>query len=427
VEARQSVDPGPETGPVTEAGFLGCCPADGGTSFAARRREQPSRSEPDCAGKEVGAVRIAIVAPPVVPVPPPAYGGTERVLDVLARGLQAAGHEVVLFCTGDSSCPVPRAWVYEEALGVGAPGPVPELRQALAAYEAVQDCDVVHDHTLVGPLVADRFPWLAVVTTNHGPFVGDLGVIYRAISQRVPVIAISHHQASTASGVQLAGVVHHGLDLDQFPVGTGRGGFALFLGRMHPDKGVHLAARVARRAGVPLKIAAKMQEPAERAYFEAEVAPLLGGPVEYVGEVGGQEKLELLGEASCLLNPIQWPEPFGMVMIEALASGTPVVATPMGSAPEIVEPGRTGFLGVTEEELVAGVQRAAELDRQACRRSAEVRFSAERMVRDHLRIYERVMAARRADLFGALERPGWLRLPERSGDLSSEGAGGARA
>ncbi len=376
-------------------------------------------------------MRIAIVAPPVVPVPPPAYGGTERVLDVLARGLVAAGHEVVLFCTGDSRCPVPRAWVYEEALGVGAPGPVPELRQALAAYEAVQDCDVVHDHTLVGPLYADRFPWLAVVTTNHGPFEGELGPIYRVISQRVPVIAISHHQAKTAKGVQLAGVVHHGLDLDQFPVGRGEGGYALFLGRMHPDKGVHLAARIARRAGVPLKIAAKMQEPLERAYFEAEVAPLLGGSVQYVGEVGGADKLALLGGASCLLNPIQWAEPFGMVMIEALASGTPVVATPMGSAPEIVEPGVTGFLGASEEELVAAVRRAAALDRAACRRRAEERFSAARMVEDHLRIYRRVLAERRRDLFGAGEDAGEAiegQVPSAAGEVSSDRAGGgARA
>jgi len=258
---------------------------------------------------------------------------------------------------------------------------------------AVADFDVVHDHTLVGPLYAERFPWLPVVTTNHGPFESDLGDIYRTVGQRASVIAISHHQASTAHGVELAGVIHHGVFPAEFPIGTGDGGYALFLGRMSPDKGVHTAARVARAAGSRLLIAAKMNEQPELEYFDALVRPLLGGGVEYVGEVGGSAKLDLLSHASCLVNPMAWPEPFGMVMIEALACGTPVVATPCGAASEIVREGITGFLRSDEASLVQVLPWVSELDRNACRRSVESHFSAERMVAEHIATYERAITA----------------------------------
>ncbi len=345
-------------------------------------------------------MRIAVIAPPWVQIPPPAYGGTEAVLDTLARGLARAGHEVFLYSTGDSTCPVPRGWVFERAIGVGTGGCAAELRHVIAAYDAVADFDIVHDHTLVGSVYADRLPWLPVVTTNHGPFESDLGALYRTTSDRVPVIAISHHQASTARGVHLAGVIHHGVDASRFPIGDGRGGYALFLGRMSPDKGVHIAARVARAAGMPLRIAAKMSEAAERQYFAERVEPLLGAGVDYVGEVGEADKLQLLAGATCLLNPIAWPEPFGMVMIEALATGTPVVATPRGAAPEIVTDGVTGYLAADEEALVAALGKVAALDRRACRRAVEEHFSAERMVAEHVAVYEAVAGARSRSLLG---------------------------
>jgi glycosyltransferase involved in cell wall biosynthesis len=253
---------------------------------------------------------------------------------------------------------------------------------------------VVHDHTLVGPLYAQGFAGTAVVTTNHGPFEGKLAAVYRAVAERVPLVAISQHQASTAAGIPVAAVIHHGVDLDRFPAGAGDGGYALFLGRMNPDKGVDTAARVARSAGVPLRIAAKMREPAERDYFDQRVRPLLGGDIEYVGEVGGADKLELLAGAVCLLNPIAWPEPFGMVMIEALACGTPVVATPCGAAPEIVDDGVTGYLRPDQAALAAVLAQAAELDRDACRRAVKERFSAVRLVEDHLALYQRAVQAK---------------------------------
>lgn len=342
-------------------------------------------------------MRIAIIAPPWVPVPPPAYGGTEVVLDNLARGLQDAGHDVLLFATGDSTCDVPRRWVREKATGTAAIDPATELHHVVNAYDAVLEwgAQVIHDHTLAGPLYAQQFG-LPVVTTNHGRFDGELGDYYRAITRLVPIVAISQHHASTADGIDVAAVIHHGVDVDTFPLGDGAGSYAVFLGRMSPDKGVHVAARVARAAGVPLKIAAKMQEPPERAYFDEMVAPLLGGDIEYVGEVGGRDKLDLLAGATCLLNPLAWPEPFGMVMIEALACGTPVVATPCGSVPEIVTDGVTGFVGATEAAMVEAVRRAGGLDRSACRKDAVERFSTERMVADHVALYERLATRNRA-------------------------------
>jgi glycosyltransferase involved in cell wall biosynthesis len=352
-------------------------------------------------------MRIAIVAPPWLPIPPPAYGGTENVLDALARGLRRSGHDVLLCTTGDSTCPVARTSVFEKAIGVGSGSSVDEIRHVLHSYEEVQDCDVVHDHTLVGPLYSAAFGDLPVVTTNHGPFNSELIELYRVLSGRVPVIAISEHQASTALGVRIAAVIHHGVSLEDFPVGTGGGGYALFLGRMHPGKAPHVAAAIAREAGFPLKIAAKMHEPAEYAYFEEMVRPLLGGNVEYVGEVDRPTKLGLLAEAECLLNPIAWPEPFGMVMIEALACGTPVLTTPFGAAPEIVRDGLVGFVRSEPSDLVEALGRVPEIDRAACRKRVVERFSVERMVADHVEVYERAAA-------GLLSEPFDLLVDDRS-------------
>src|SRR5438552_10537809 len=207
-----------------------------------------------------------------------AYGGTELVLDGLARGLQAAGHEVVLFATGDSECEVPIASHFESGRGVPGMNPQNELAQMLFAYElaAAQGFDIIHDHTVTGPMFAAWKSISNVVTTNHGPFNDELAAIYKVIDGRVPLIAISHHQASTSGKVPVAAVIHHGVDPDLFPVGNGDGGYALFLGRMHPNKGVHTAIDAAREAEVPLVIAARMRGPDEVGYFENTVKPILG-------------------------------------------------------------------------------------------------------------------------------------------------------
>jgi glycosyltransferase involved in cell wall biosynthesis len=182
-------------------------------------------------------------------------------------------------------------------------------------------------------------------------------------------------------------IIHHGIDVADVPDGKGDGGYASFLGRMSPEKGPREAALVARAAGVPLKIAAKLREPAERQYFEAEVKPLLCSDIEYLGELGEHDKLALLGESFALVNPIQWSEPFGLVMIEALATGTPVVATPRGSAPEIIDDGLTGYLRKDAEGLAKALLDAADLDRGRCRAVACERFDSDAMVAKHLQLY----------------------------------------
>ena len=343
-------------------------------------------------------MRVAVIAPPWLPVPPIGYGGTELVLDTLCRGLAATGHEVLLYAAGDSTCPVERGWTYPEHLGTIAIAPAAELRHVMDAYDtaAAWGADVIHDHTIIGPVWAGIHGQSPVVTTNHGPFSGDLAAVYRRIGAHLPIIAISHNQASAAGDIPVHAVIHHGVDLADVERGTGSGGYAAVLGRMNPDKGIERAIRVARRAAMPLLIAAKMREPAERTYFEETIRPLLGRDVEYIGEVAGGDKHRLLADAVCLLNPIAWPEPFGMVMIESLARGTPVVATPYGAAPEIVDDGRTGYLRRDDESLARALLMAASLDRSACRAVAETRFSMEGMAGDHEAVYAELVAAARA-------------------------------
>jgi len=342
-------------------------------------------------------MRVGIIAPPWVPVPPPAYGGTEAVIDRLARALQEAGDEVLLWTTGDSTCPVPRRHVLDHAEGDRMGIAAIELRHLIRGYEAMVDwgADIVHDHTLIGPVYSQRFPDLPVVTTNHGPFNDELTDLYRAIADDVPVIAISHDQASRAGDLPIAAVIHHGIDLDRFPAGDGTGDdegrYFAFLGRMAPEKGARRAALAARQAGARLVIAAKMREPWEHQFFTEQVEPLLGDDIVYIGEADHDTKVRLLQDATALVNPIRWPEPFGLVMIEALACGTPVLAFREGSAPEIVDDGVTGFLCDDVDDLAEHLDKAADLDRAACRQAAEDRFSRERMVADHRRLFTSII------------------------------------
>ncbi|WP_206601649.1 glycosyltransferase family 4 protein [Mycobacterium paraense] len=337
-------------------------------------------------------LKIGLLAPPWAAVPPPGYGGTESVVCGLAQGLTAAGHEVVLFATGDSTAPVPIVYAMASAnwdrIGHGEV----ELPHVMRGYEALAGCDIIHDHTLLGPAWALATGYDRVVTTCHGPFSGELRAIYRGYGKRLPVVAISHDQASHAPEIAVERVIHHGLDPGEYPQGGGDGDYLLFLGRMTPDKGVREAVLAARAAGAPLIIAAKNREPAERAYFTEEIEPLLTDDIEVRGEVTGDAKLGLLGAAKALLNPIQWAEPFGLVMIEAMACGTPVIACPNGAAPEIVDAGRTGFLCSDSADLVRAIHRVQELERAACRAAVIQRFSTARMIDDHLALYREMVA-----------------------------------
>ena len=333
-------------------------------------------------------IRIGIVAPAWVPVPPPSYGGTEVVIDGLARGLTRLGHDVLLVCHPESTCPVERVHVVPAA-DAGRMGRASiELEHAVGAYEYVEDCDVVHDHTLAGPLYSIRYPNLPVVATVHMPFGRTNQAVFGAAVPRVALVAISHSHARGAS-IPIDAVVHHGIDVDDFPYGGATGEYLAVLGRMTPEKGIDRAIEIARRSDMPLRIGAKMRETHEVEYFEAEIEPLLGNGIEYLGEVDARGKVELLSGAAALLNPIAWEEPFGMSMIEAMACGTPVVGSPRGAAPELVDDGVTGFLRHTNDELAEAVGRLGEIERAACRQRVQQHFTIEKMAEGYLDVYER--------------------------------------
>jgi glycosyltransferase involved in cell wall biosynthesis len=339
-------------------------------------------------------MRIGLIAPAALDVPPAGYGGIELVLDLLARGLVDAGHEVVLAATATSTCPVDRLPLDTHAVGVGAEPTFEAAHVALAMRSMVGHVDVVHDHTTFG-LAAVASGTVRVgpfVHTVHGNFVQPTATLVQLATARAAVVAISHHQAST-SPVPVAAVIHHATDLSR-DAGSGRGGYALFLGRMSPTKGVHDAIDLCRRAGRPLLIAARLEEAHERAYFEEMVEPRLGGEIRFLGEADAEQKATLLDSAACLVNPIAWDEPFGMVMVEALAAGTPVVATKRGSAPELIRHGVTGYVSDDQDELVDAIRRADRLNRRTCRSDAELRFSPARMAADHIALYERVLDER---------------------------------
>jgi glycosyltransferase involved in cell wall biosynthesis len=325
-------------------------------------------------------MRIGILAPPWIPVPPPAYGGIEEVVDVLACGLADLGHEVVLAAHPDSTCRVERIPV-----GLASTGQIgnkdDELQHAARSYGVFEDLqlDIVHDHTLAGPVYYGRPAGMPVVTTAHGPFTGEMLRHFLSLPSDVGVVAISHHQARTAGAVDIARVIHHGIDAKHILPGSGTGGYLAFLGRMARDKGVREAIEVARLAGMPLRIAAKMREAEEREYFKDAIEPLLDARIEYVGEVGTDEKFDLLRSAVAMVNPLRWPEPFGMVMIEAMAVGTPVLATPKGSAPELIEDGVSGFLRTTVAGLVAAIPLLDGVNRSQVRAHVIRHFSKEQM------------------------------------------------
>jgi len=338
-------------------------------------------------------MRIGLIAPPWIPVPPPAYGGTEEVIDNLARGLTALGHDVVLFTVGESTCPVPRRWLFRlPAQPMG--DRFKEAAHVLAAYQAlVGDADIIHDHTELGPVLAGRrgIARQPVVMTIHGPVTAGNRRTLAEVARHASIVAISHAHARSFGGTPVAAVIHHGIDLDVHKPGPGTGGYLLFVGRMSPDKGVHHAVRVARQAGWPLVITAKIREPAERAYFDQQVRPLLGPDDDMLAEQPLAARVDLMGHAAALLNPITWPEPFGLVMAEALATATPVLTFPAGAAPEIIDHGRTGYLCRGEDEMTAAVAHVHQISRRQCRAAAEQRFSLARMAADYDRLYRAIL------------------------------------
>lgn len=361
-------------------------------------------------------MRIGIVAPPWITVPPTIYGGTEVVVDNLARGLSARGHEVRLFTVGESTCPVPKAACFNDVVTpMGLM--LPEAVHVLAAYQELRDVDIIHDHTLLGPLLAlGRVrAGTPVVITNHGAVTPMTSPVLREATRHAALVAISRDQQKSAPHLPVTAVIHHGIDLEQYSFGPGGGGYLLFMGRMSPDKGPHRAIRVARATGYRIVVISKMWEDGEHEYYESVVRPLLGPDVDLILNSTPAERIKLLQHAEAVLNPITWREPFGLVMAEAMACGTPVLGYPSGAAPEIIEHGRSGFLETSEEGLIEAVGRLGELDRRECREVAERRFSMDRMVRDHERLYRSLLRTGRSTVLAP--RP-TVRRPAGSRDLA---------
>lgn len=342
-------------------------------------------------------MRIAQIPPLYEPVPPRLYGGTERVVAQLSDALVELGHDVTVFTSADSDIRTRRVTVRDRSIRLDeAP-----LKSDLAAHLSMlhearrraDDFDLLHFHLdlLHFPLFEDRAD--RTLTTLHGRLdLKDLAGAYRRWPQ-FPLVSISDHQRTFLRGANWIGTVHHGVSASRYPFSPrAAGGYLAFLGRIAPEKRPDRAIAIARRAGLPLRIAAKV-DAVDRAYFHDTIEPLLHGPdVEFIGEIGDADKGEFLGNAVALLFPIDWPEPFGLVMIEAMACGTPVIGWGCGSVPEVIENGVTGRVVVDELGAAAAVAEVAGYDRRAIRARFEQRFTARAMAQRYLALYERVLA-----------------------------------
>ncbi len=345
-------------------------------------------------------MRIGLIAPVWFPVPPEGYGGTERIVSLLADGLVEAGHDVTLFASGDSRTKARLVCVFESAPSERIGQTYWELQHALRAFGDADEFDVLNDHTgLLGLALGGLVP-TPFVHTAHGPLDGRPGELYGeicALVSRARLISISDSQRARAAHLPWVATCHNAIDLSLYPFRAvrGRGDYLAFLGRMSPEKGAHRAIAVAKEAGVPLRIAAKCRERAEREYFEQYVRPHLDDSIEYIGEVSHGEKVELLAGARALVFPIAWEEPFGLAMIEAMACGTPVIATRRGSVPEVVEHGRSGIVVDDYREMVARLDEADRLEPTEIRAVVEERFSPGRMVADYAAAFEAVLEEHR--------------------------------
>ena len=347
-------------------------------------------------------MRIAQVAPLFESVPPRLYGGTERIVSYLTEELVRRGHDVTLFASGDSRTSARLVPIVDRAtrLNGTSHGVIGAefTRELGMVFARARDFDVIHCHVDYLAFPFDGLTPTPTVHTMHGRLdLPHLVSMYRQF-RTVPLVSISDAQREPLEplGVRWAGTVYHGLPVDRYAFAPRDEGYLAFLGRISPEKRADLAIEVAQRVGLPLKIAAKV-DPADQEYFERVVEPMLDDPlVEFLGEIGEQDKPAFLGGARALLFPIDWPEPFGLVMIEAMACGTPVIARPCGSVPEVVIDGRTGFLADTLVDLADAVKRVDELDRAECRRHVETRFSVSRMAEEYERVYRRLGARRRA-------------------------------
>lgn len=338
-------------------------------------------------------MRIALVAPPFIPVPPKVYGGTELFISHLAEGLKKLGMDVVVYCNGESTVAVEKRWLYAQAQWPIKGEVYANLKDinhtAWAIRDASETCDIIHLNNLPG-LADSRFVTTPFIYTIHHPHEPGLSAFYEYYPE-VRYVTISEFQRAreTMPHVQ---TIHHGIDLSLYSAGNGKRRYLSFLGRIAPIKGTHLAIQIAQAAKIPLKIAGEVQ-PMFRDYFEAEIKPHIDGKfIEYLGEADLATKNELLGNSIATLFPIQWDEPFGLVMIEAMACGTPVLALPGGSVQEIVRDGVSGWVGRSVQELAQHARTAdRDFDAQSVRAYVAQEFSLDAMVAKYASLYENVV------------------------------------
>jgi glycosyltransferase involved in cell wall biosynthesis len=338
-------------------------------------------------------MRIAQVSPLWESVPPKLYGGTERVVSYITEELVRLGHDVTLFASGDSLSAARLEAICPQALRLidrsyNREAPMTLLLER--AFSASNKFDLIHSHLdFLGFPAARRCP-VPVLTTLHGRLdLPELQPVYREFTD-IPLVSISDAQRRPLPCANWQATVHHGLPRDLYSFHPRQGRYLAYLGRLAAEKCPDQAIKIATRVGIPLRIAAKV-DPTDRDYFREHIEPLLAHPlVEYVGEITDAEKNDFLGEACALLAPFDWPEPFGLVFIEALACGTPVLALRRGSVPEIIDNGVTGFVCEHPDELAAAVEQVSLLDRRRCRQAFDMRFTIERMVRDYLNVYEQL-------------------------------------
>lgn len=342
-------------------------------------------------------MKIAQVAPLYESVPPKLYGGTERVVHYLTEELMRQGHQVTLFASGDSQTSAELVSHVDRALRLN-PNCVDAIAHHIVQLQDVtdrmDDFDIVHFHTDYIHFPFSENSTTPHLTTLHGRLdLDDLQYVYHKFPHQ-PVVSISNHQRKPLPQANFIGTVYHGLPADLHRAGTGKGGYLAFLGRISPEKGLPRAIEIAKAAGIKLKIAAKIDK-ADREYYEHEIKTLLDHPlIEFIGEINEEQKSSFLGNAMAFLFPINWCEPFGMVMIESMACGTPVIAHPMGSVPEIIEHGKNGFIVNTVEEAVRVIKKLDSFDRQNVRRSFEERFTAERMAKEYVAVYKKIIHAK---------------------------------
>jgi len=336
-------------------------------------------------------LRIVVIAPPWFEVPPDGYGGIEYACGWLAEGLHALGHDVTVIGAGRRRTSARFLATYPEALSARVGEVALEVVHAGLAERLQRQlqADLVHDHTFVGALLAATRARPTVLTTQM-PIDEDTRSLYMSVPARHALVAISESQRRSAAGLGWTATVPNGVPVSTYPSPRPKKAFALFLGRMTPEKAPHLAIDAARAAGVPLILAGKCAEAREMAYFEREIRPRLGSGVMWAGHVWGQRKKRLLAAACCLLFPSQWEEPFGLVMVEAMACGTPVVALRRGAPSEVVDDGRSGFLCDEPDQLAAALRRARELDPHDCHARAH-RFDLHRMVAGYETVYMQVL------------------------------------